>query len=71
MESSFCLQETNDYDILAESSRLFSFPKHDNVDSIEKSDVEALYTPKSIHTQKTNCDYYDWLILLAPNGKCL
>lgn len=65
------IKETDNYDILAESGDLYTIPEHDNVDSIaEKSDMEALYTQKFVPATEANRDYYDQLILLAPNGKC-
>lgn len=65
------ISETDNYDILAETGLLFTIPEHDNVDSIaQKNDMEALYTQKFVPATEANRDYYDQLILLAPNGKC-
>lgn len=67
------IKETDNYDMLAKSGKLFTIPEHDNVDSIaQKNDMEALYTQKFVPMTEANRnrDYYDQLILLAPKGIC-
>lgn len=65
------IEKTIKYDELASIGQLYTISEHDNVDSIAtKSDMEALYNQKFVPKNQPNREYYDKLMLLAPNGKC-
>ena len=65
------IEQTAKYDDLASVGQLFTIHEHDNVDSIAtKDDMEALYKQKFIPKNEPNRDFYDKIMLLAPNGKC-
>lgn len=65
------IKQTKKYDELAKSEQLFTIPQHDNVDFIAfKEDMEALYNQKFVPKGEANRDFYNKIMLLAPNGKC-
>ena len=65
------IEKTMEYDKLAISGQLYTIPEHDNVDSIAtKDDMVALYKQKFVPKEEPNREYYDKIMLLAPNGKC-
>lgn len=65
------IKKTIEYDELATVGQLYTILEHDNVDLIaSKDDMEALYTQKFVPKQEANREYYDKIMLLAPNGKC-
>lgn len=65
------IEKTVKYDELASTGQLYIISEHDNVDSIAtKSDMEALYKQKFVPKDEPNREYYDKIMLLAPNGKC-
>lgn len=65
------IEQTTKYDDLASSGQLFTIPEHDNVASIAtKDDMEALYKQKFVPQNESNREFYDKIMLLAPNGKC-
>lgn len=65
------IEKTTEYDDLATSGQLYKIPEHDNVDLIAtKDDMVALYKQKFVPKEEPNREYYDKIMLLAPNGKC-
>ncbi|WP_234121786.1 HNH endonuclease [Clostridium hydrogenum] len=65
------IEQTTKYDNLATVGQLFTIHEHDNVNHIAtKDDMEALYKQKFVPKDQPNREFYDKIMLLAPNGKC-